>query len=221
MLIRGSVATSSGSEAAVENTTYTEQTSGAQRSLASSSASDAAAGTGIRTVQVRYFTLASDGTITGPFYETVTLNGATAVAMVATNVALVDSVIALTAGSGGVAAGTITLYTDALGLGSAIATIAVGDRQTRYAHTYVPSGRRAAVSVVSVTNDDLNAVATVRSLDYSNAHAAERGLFQDGVGFFSLLQPIVVAGPARVRAYVTPSSAAAQTTRVTLQVQMM
>ena len=51
----------------VERTTYTEQTTNAQRSFASSSANDTAAGTGARTIKITYY----DASGNGPYTETV------------------------------------------------------------------------------------------------------------------------------------------------------
>ena len=124
------ITTASAAEVPVNSTTYNEQTSGAQRSLKSASANDAAAGSGARTVRVIYYKLAADGTIRGPFSEVVTLNGQTAVPMVATDLALVERIELVTAGSGGVPAGAITLYAAADGTGTAIAQIGAGQPRT-------------------------------------------------------------------------------------------
>jgi len=65
-----------GSLNVVRATTYTEQTVNAQRSFASSSASDTGAGTGAQQVTLTYY----DATGAGPFTEVVTLAGVVAVA---------------------------------------------------------------------------------------------------------------------------------------------
>jgi len=92
MRAQGQILTSSASKVPISATAYTEPTSGAQRSFKSSSVNDAAAGTGARKVKVTYYNLVTntDGsqTITGPFNETVALNGTTAVATVSTTIAL-------------------------------------------------------------------------------------------------------------------------------------
>jgi hypothetical protein len=87
-------------------TTYTEPTSAAQRSLASASANDAAAGTGGRTVKITYY----DGAGAGPLTETVTLNGTSAVNTVATNIQFIEKMEVVTVGSLGANAAAITLY---------------------------------------------------------------------------------------------------------------
>jgi hypothetical protein len=127
----------------VRQTTYVEQTTNAQRSLVSTSASDTALGTGARTVRITYY----DQTCAGPFYETVTLNGTTAVNTVATNICFIERMDVISVGSNGSNVGTLNLYTGinatgvifaAIGTG-AVAT-GIGDNQTFYCHHYVPSG---------------------------------------------------------------------------------
>lgn len=107
----------------------------AQRSLASSNAADAAAGTGARTVLVTYLTTAFVLKT-----EIVTLNGVTAVNMVATDLAYAESITVLTVGSGGSNAGTISLFNATAGGGGTLGSIAIGDNQTNWAHHYVPAG---------------------------------------------------------------------------------
>lgn len=222
----GQIATSAGTEAAIEATAYTEPTSGAQRALKSSSASDAAAGTGARQVRITYYSLAADGTIAGPFVETVTLNGTSAVPTVATNMALIEKMEIVSVGSGGVAAGTITLTVDNAGAGATIGTIAAGARQTLWAHHYVPSKRQCRVTDVAVAGGDAAAAAfSLRAQAYptppggelettgavlaNNAAAPPSSEYAFPPGG----QPIVM-GPARLRAYVTPANSNAQTSRL-------
>lgn len=75
-----------------------------QMELVSASANDAAAGTGIRTVEIIYL----DGDYNEK-KEVVTLNGTTVVPTVATDIFRINAFRALTAGSGNVAAGAIQL----------------------------------------------------------------------------------------------------------------
>lgn len=77
---------------------------GEQVKVVSSSASDTAAGTGVRTVVLLY--LDSD---LEPHTETVTLNGTTAVNTVATNIRFLQGMYAATFGSGKAAAGNISV----------------------------------------------------------------------------------------------------------------
>lgn len=86
--------------------TYAQLTAHAAMEVVSSSANDAAAGTGARTVRVDYLTAnyveAS---------ETVTLNGTTPVAMAATSIIAINAITVLTVGSGLTNAGNIDVRT--------------------------------------------------------------------------------------------------------------
>lgn len=221
MRIGGSISTTSVSEAPVEGTTYTEPTVGAQRAVKSGNAADAAAGTGARKVRITYYTLGTDGAIAGPFTEDVTLNGVTAVPTVATNIALIEKLEVISVGSGGVAAGIIVLTLAADGTGGTIASIAAGALRTAFAHHYVPSGRRCLVSDLQLAGGDAAAAYfELRSQAYPKANVPEtvivsgssslsesRGRTLDG------MSTPYVAGPARMRLYVTPANTNAQVSR--------
>lgn len=77
---------------------------GIQMRVVSTSASDTAAGTGARTVEIRYL-----DNLYAEQVEVVTLNGVTPVNTVATNILRVNQVYVDTAGTGGTAAGNISL----------------------------------------------------------------------------------------------------------------
>jgi hypothetical protein len=130
-----------------------EQTTQAQRSIVSTSANDSAAGTGARQVIIYYL----DATGAGPFTETVTLNGLTAVNTVNTNICFIERMQVVSVGSNGSNVGTLNLYTGtgatgtifaAIGLGAVAA--GVGDNETFYAHHYVPVGYKVSGYYVSV-----------------------------------------------------------------------
>lgn len=84
------------------SSSYVQLTTAVAMELVSSSANDTAAGTGARTVQV----IGLDGSYV-PFTETVTLNGTTPVALANTSAIAINALKVLTAGSGGINAGTI------------------------------------------------------------------------------------------------------------------
>ena len=133
----GQVTTSATTATVVRKTTYTEPAAAAQRSVSSSSAADTAAGTGARQVKITYF----DGSMNGPFTETVTLSGVAAVDTVAVNIRFIEKVEVVSVGSGGVNAGTITLFGAAAGGGGTVGTIAIGDNTTLWCHHYVANGK--------------------------------------------------------------------------------
>lgn len=86
--------------------TYARMTSGTALEIVSGSASDAAAGTGARTVKI----WGLNGSYV-PVSETVTLNGTNAVALANTSLIAVNGAEVVTAGSGATNAGAITIRT--------------------------------------------------------------------------------------------------------------
>ena len=114
-VIGGYIGTSAVTLVACRATTYTEPASAAQRSVASSSASDSAAGTGTRTIRITYY----DNSMNGPYYEDITMNGTTPVNTVATNIRFIECICSMTVGSNGGNVGTITLFNSTAGGGGA------------------------------------------------------------------------------------------------------
>lgn len=132
-------------------TPYTEPAAAAQRSVASSSALDTAAGTGARSVLIRYY----DGTGAGPFDETVVLNGTTPVNTVATDIRFIEAMFCPTVGSTGNNQGTITLYGSTGGAGGTVGSIGrgnivtgIGDMRTLWCHHYSPVNTVCAFSTL-------------------------------------------------------------------------
>lgn len=115
-------------------------TSGVQMSVVSTSANDAAAGSGIRTMDIHYLdaNLASQ-------VETVTLNGTTPVLTVATNIRFIQCVHGLTfggTGSAAVADGTITVSNG----GNNYSQISAGDMRCSSSVRMVPAGKRMIIT---------------------------------------------------------------------------
>jgi hypothetical protein len=135
--VSGYVATAATSGYAVRATAYSPQGTNAQRSLKSSSANDAAAGTGARKVKIVYLNTSFEQKS-----EVVTLNGTTAVNTVATDIAFIESMEVTEVGTqGGGNVGTISIYTQTNGGGSVWGSIAASDNKTYWAHHYVPAGK--------------------------------------------------------------------------------
>lgn len=201
----------------IRETTYTEQSSNAQRSIASASANDAAAGTGARTVELTYYAF-SGGTITGPFTETLTLNGTTAVNTVATNICFIEKLVVKTAGSGGVNAGIVTLYASTGGGGGAVWSIAARANQTFGAHHYVSNGKTCFITGMmgGIKGADTTAV-FLRSKDPSVADSAEIQITDflrapsSGQNVRNYGTPVRVVGPARIVGYASPDSTSSRT----------
>ena len=216
----GDVASASLTRKVVRRTTYTQQTTNAQRSIASASANDTSAGTGARTVKITYL----DQLGNGPYTETITLNGTTYVNTTNTNICFIEQIEVITAGSGGVNAGILTLKAGINGTGATIGTINASDNQTFWAHHYVPTGKECNITGISCSHNGT----TVGS-------GAVFGLFAQGINGSNLAltqvsdfvrlygqsstfsrvyqSPIKIDGPVRLEIYCTPESASAFTYR--------
>lgn len=210
----GDVTTAATTETAVRSTAYNEQSSNAQRSIVSTSVNDTAAGTGVRSVEITYLT----STSTGPFTETVTLNGTTPVNTVATNICFIEKMEAVLVGSAGIAAGTINLKAAITGGGVTIGSIAATTRETFWAHHYVPTGKTCNLTSqwAGHTGTTVGSGATfvVRALAIGVANAVEQNVTDKFrlYGQSSSVQrnygsPIKINGPARLTTYVTPETA--------------
>lgn len=210
----GNITTASTSKVAVRKTAYTEQTTNAQRSFASSSSSDAAAGTGVRTLQLTYL----DQNGVGPYTETITLNGTTGVNTVATNICYVESIDVLTVGSTGAAVGTITMYSAASKGGVTITTIAIGDTKTYFCHHYVPSGSTCYItSFQGVTTGTVSGNGALFVISKQSIPAANNVVQEvsDIISIPGSVIPFVrnydspitpIAGPCRITGLVTPKT---------------
>lgn len=139
--------------AVVRNTAYVEQTTNAQRSVVSSSASDAAAGTGARTIRITYL----DSNYKGFYTETLTLNGTTAVNTVNTNICFVEKIEVLSTGSFGANVGVVSIKTTTGGGGTTFFSIAVADNVTFQCHHYVPAGKTGYIQSINVNSSAGNA----------------------------------------------------------------
>lgn len=209
----GNITTASQTKAVIEKTTYTSPTTNGQRSFASSNAGDAAAGTGARTILLTYY----DQTCAGPFTETITMNGVSRVNTVATNICFIESILVLTVGSNGSNLGTITMFTLPTAGGTTIATITVGDNQTFWAHHYVAAGTSCYISGFSVNNTSTavgnGGTFILMATNPTVAGSVNRQISdfhrlygQSSTATRTYLSPIVVVGPALIRAYVTPET---------------
>lgn len=183
---------------AVRATTYAPQGADAQRSLKSSSASDSSARTGARKVRVTYLNAAFVLKT-----EDVTLNGTSAVNTVATDIAYLESLEVIESGTqGGNNVGTISIYTQTNGGGSAWGSIAADEGRTFWAHHYVPAGKTCyllslyggchlAASRLTMARSGDPSGATQPQRDVAGAHLAVAGGSVD----HPFRVPIPVTGP--------------------------
>jgi hypothetical protein len=204
----GYIVTTAVTNVPVRATTYTEQSANFTGSIVSSSANDAAAGTGARIVLITWMNAA--GTTVGT--ETATLNGTTAVNLATTTKCFIEKIEVLTVGSGGSNAGTITLWTGAGATGTAVGSIAVGDNRTFWAHHYVVTGKTANITGMTGLNNN-SSNQTVFSLQSQVVPTANQvteqvsdwitgGLTNQTLRTYGSL--IKVPGPAKVTMFAAP-----------------
>jgi len=199
---------------AVRETTYTEQSSDAQRSVSSSSASDTSAGTGARTIRITYYTSA----YAGPFTEDMTLNGVSAVNTIASNICYIEKIEVLTVGSGAVNAGIITLYASTGGGGGAVWSIAASSNKTFGAHHYVAVGKTCHITgiLVGIKGADTTG-GFLRTRDLATANSAEIQVSDNiraptsGQSFRAYGTPIEVDAGFRITGYAAPDSSSSRT----------
>lgn len=197
--------TSTGSALTViRATAYTEQTTNAQRSIVSSSVDDTSAGTGARTVKIYYY----DQTLLGPFTETISMNGTSAVNTVATNICFIEKIEVMTVGSQLSNVGTITLKAAAAGGGVTIGTIPAGDGVTNWCHHYVGTGKTMQIitAVASIKGMASGALEIHRTIptDITRPELTIAPKLRTDAGDSDTLSfevPIIVQGPALVAVY--------------------
>lgn len=126
-----------------EGSAFSYLTSAQSLEIISSDANDTSAGTGARTVQIE--TLDGDHTIVT---QTVTLNGTSAVALTGTHLRT-RRVLVMTAGSGGVNAGTLTLRVASAGQTMLIAM--VGNNRSYSSLYTVPTSKTAYMTRFLIT----------------------------------------------------------------------
>lgn len=216
----GDITTSSQNKVVVNRTTYTEQVTNAQRSFASASVNDSAAGTGMQTLILTYF----DQTGAGPFTENITLNGTTGVNTVNTNICFIEDIKAITVGSTGSNVGIVTLYAAINKGGAVIGTIGATDNQTFWTHHYVAIGKTCNITGMSCghngTTVGSGALFTLNRISINLANAVDlqvndfvRLYGQSSTFSRSYTSPIKVVGPARLRVWVTPETSSSTTYR--------
>lgn len=209
----GHITTAATTLVSVRNTAYIEQTTNAQRSINSSSASDTSAGTGARTVKITYY----DSVGAGPNTETISLSGTSFVNTVNTNICFIEKIEVLTVGSGGVNAGIITLKAATAGGGATIGTIATSENRTFWGHHYTPTGKITNITGISVSHNGTTVgsggLFTIRSIPIGVSNSVEI-LISDEVRLYGQSStfsrnygtPIKITGPARTTLYIAPET---------------
>jgi hypothetical protein len=193
---------------AIFQTTYTEQTSGAQRSIKSANNNDSSAGTGARTIKITYL----DSTMSNIYTETITLNGTTFVNTVNTNICYIEKIEVMTVGSTGATVGIVSLYATTGGTGTVIWSIAAGETKTYGSHHYAQVGKTC--NIVSITAG-ASQYATTFSLraqslgaNTVNQQITDSVHNYGGTGNIpfsrNYTSPIRVIGPAHIQMFIDP-----------------
>lgn len=207
----GYVTTAATTQVPLRPTTYTEQTTNGQRSIASASANDTAAGTGARTVRIDYL----DQNMSSLKSEIVTLNGTSYVNTVATDICYIEHIEVLTAGSGGTNAGILTLKAATAGGGATIVTIPAGDTQWFSAHHYIPATKTLFVTGLSIghtgTTVGSGGLYVLKKISLGGSVELQFSDFTRLYGQSSTVtrvfnSPQRVQGPAKVTLYVAPET---------------
>lgn len=167
--------------------TYVFPASPIQMQVVSTSANDAAAGTGVRTVYIHYL-----DTNYNEQTEIVTLNGLTPVNTVATNILRINSFHAGSVGSGAAAAGTITLKNTAATV--TYAQISAGYNTCRQAIYTVPAGKYGYISHWQAASGTTTGVHYTQVSVVATSHA---GVLLPGV-FLVVDETGVMNGPSEI-----------------------
>jgi hypothetical protein len=155
----------------------------------------------------------------GPFTETLTMNGTTAVVTTNTNICFIEKIEVLTAGSGRKTAGAISLYANTAGTGTVIGSIAASTTKTFWCHHYTPPGFTCNITGITVStsgtvfgnggNFTLTA-SPVLNANYIDQQVSDNLVVPGAVAFSSRIYatPIQIAGPSRITGWIAPNGTA-------------
>lgn len=219
-----SVSTSAQTEVVVNKTAYTEYPYTGLKSMKSSSASDANAGTGAYTVEITYY----DFYLNGPYYHTVTMNGTSCVFSVPSSVVYVDKMEVLTVGSSGANVGTISLHSNTLCSGITIGSIAPTDNRTFWGHHYVGTGKTAYITGLTYNHNGTTSTnGGLYTLFQQNIPTAGVPIeqltgairvFGQSSAFTKVFQsPLKVVGPHKMYVTVLPETASSMIYRASIE----
>jgi hypothetical protein len=212
----GRLETTSPATQFVGHTTYNEQSSNAQRSIASTSGSDSLTGAGARVIEIVYY----DKDLNGPFTTRVSMNGTTPVNTPVSDICYIERAHVVAAGASGPNQGTITIYASTAGGGGTLGVLAANFGQTLWAHHYIPSGTTCYITGLSagkaintsqgsggtfhIKYKDLSTIASAsvneQISDYHNIFG------QDSTSPRLYATPIQASGPGRLQVYCRPDA---------------
>jgi len=173
------------------STTINEMAGTETLEIISSSASDTAAGTGVRTVKITY--IDALGTVGAQNTTTVTLNGTTAVSLGAVRALAIQWAEVATVGSGGVAAGDITIRSTATPT-NLYELISAGGNRSMSGRYMVPVGMSAYANEWqgSAVNHDMD-IRLRGTVEMGTRASVSPYLFQD-----AMYPPSGTVSPSRV-----------------------
>jgi hypothetical protein len=173
------------------STTINEMAGTETLEIISSSASDTAAGTGVRTVKITY--IDALGTVGAQNTTTVTLNGTTAVSLGAVRALAIQWAEVATVGSGGVAAGDITIRANATPT-NLYELISAGGNRSMSGRYMVPVGMSAYANEWqgSAVNQDMD-IRLRGTVEMATRASVTPYLFQD-----AMYPPSGTVSPSRV-----------------------
>lgn len=222
----GYLSTAATNTVPVRATAYTPQVGNGQRSFVSASINDTnAAGTGARKIRLTYLPLDMSSMKT----EIVNLNGVTAVATVATDIALVEKIEVIECGSAGSNQGIISMKDDAAGLGGTMGSIAQNDNVTYWAHHYVANGKTCYPYAISGGATAVSGrLIPVKSLGPTSGTPLVRNVAgtylygpQNAAGYPTVEHefkvPLPIPGPALVTLNCRPDAATASNTHASFE----
>jgi len=150
---------------------------GVSLNIVSTSANDTAAGSGVRTVVLEYL----NGDLELSF-EVITLNGLTPVATIADDIRWVEGLHGATFGSGGKAAGNISVTND----GTTYGRISTGQRTMHSSFYRVPAGKQLYITALYAGSSSGTAASStlieLATTQINGLDQQETGLFYTGAG---------------------------------------
>lgn len=171
-------------------------TTAAQRSIASSSASDKTGSTGAITVQLTY----CDGNMLCGKTDTVTLNGTLAVNTNVTDIQFVERMDVMSVGTNGANVGAVSIFSLVNGGGGSFVCIAVGDNASFFAHHFVSASSATQILGLNCSASAQAGTVTIASQGdprVTNVVQVNQGVFRHGTTntMRQFEVPLTVTGP--------------------------
>lgn len=202
----------------VSFTTLSNPASAATRSVVSTSAGDNPVGGGAFTVKITYYDLNG----AGPFTETVTLNGTTAVNTVSSSIYFIESFVVATSSTVNGNLGTISLFAAVAGGGAALVSLSSTASDTSrgyWARHFVATGKTCYIKHLYTISTGIAGTLVIQKQGISAGVLATPTvtLMKVRSSLNSQLDmhfdiPLTVTGPAQILMTILPDTTAVSTT---------